>query len=244
VDPGLEHTGPSFLGNDYTYVNTMQPTALWFHDHALGMTRINIYSGLAGFYLIRGKGDTGGSDKGLGLPAGDRELELLIADRMFDTNGQLIFPDDSEGIGLNGTPPNPSVHPYWIPEYFGDVIVVNGMAWPKMTVKPLRYRFRILNGSNARFYNLRLVADAQEGKGANGEHRPTKDPVPTFWVIGIDGGLLDEPVETRELLIAPPERYDLIIDFGAFAGRKLEMTNDANAPFPGGDPVAPTPMVR
>jgi spore coat protein A len=243
--PGLQQTGPSFVDNNYTYTNTMQPTTLWYHDHALGMTRINIYSGLAGFYFIRGTGDTGDPHKGLRLPAGEQELEMLIADRMFDTNGQLIFPDgspvhnDEFPFGLNGPPPNPSIHPFWNPEFFGDVIAVNGKAWPKMTVKPMRYRFRILNASNARFYNLKLAATRSGQPPENGQPGHGGNPEPVFWVIGTDGGLLDKPVKTSELLIAPSERYDVIIDFSKLSGHNIEVTNDANGPFPGGDPVDP-----
>ncbi len=235
--PDLQQTGPAFVDNNYTYTNTMQPTTLWYHDHALGMTRINIYSGLAGFYFIRGEGDTGSSETGLHLPSGDREREIVIADRMFDTNGQLLFPDGtppSNPNGLNGAPPNPDIHPYWIPEFFGDVNVVNGMAWPKMTVKPMRYRFRILNGSNARFYNLKLSGNVP-GKSSDNASPPQKSAhAPTFWVIGAGGGLLDKPVKVSQLLIGPAERYDVVVDFGAFAGQKIELTNDAPAPYPGG----------
>ena len=137
-------------------------------------------------------------------------LEMVLADRMFDTNGQLLFPDGTppdNPNGLNGAPPNPTVHPYWIPEFFGDVNVVNGKAWPKMTVKPMRYRFRILNGSNARFYNLKLAATVRAGEVGKTHPRPTSNSTPIFYVIGTDGGLLDKPVQTSELLIGPSARY-------------------------------------
>jgi spore coat protein A len=81
-------------------------------------------------------------------------------------------------VGLNGPPPNPGLHPFWNPEFFGDVIVVNGKTWPYLEVKPRRYRFRFLDGSNARFYRLTLA-----GSGCK---------IPAFWVIGSDGGLLDK----------------------------------------------------
>ncbi len=248
TDPA--QTGPSYVSNHYTYTNTMQPTALWFHDHALGMTRVNIYSGLAGFYFIRGDGDTGEPNSGLRLPAGDQELELVIADRMFDTNGQLLFPDgsvvkrddptcfesnpDPSCFGLNGGPSNPGIHPFWIPEFFGDVNVVNGKVWPKMTVEPRRYRFRILNGSNARFYNLKLSDSVPGIVPDKAKPQPQSAHVPVLWVIGTDGGLLDRPVATSELLIAPSARYDVIIDFGAFPDHNVDLTNNAPAPYPGG----------
>jgi spore coat protein A len=130
-------------------------TTLWFHDHTLGMTRISVLSGLAGMYFVRDQYDTGLAGNPLGLPAGDQEVELVLQDRQFDTNGQWYFPDStSNGQGLNGDPTNPLIHPNWIPEYFGDTIVVNGRTWPYLDVEPRRYRFRVVNGANARFFRM------------------------------------------------------------------------------------------
>ncbi|HTK08687.1 MAG TPA: multicopper oxidase domain-containing protein, partial [Ktedonobacteraceae bacterium] len=196
----------------YHYTNEQPATTLWFHDHSLGMTRINVFSGLAAFYLLRDKYDTGQPDNALKLPFGPQEVELIIQDRQFDTNGQLLFPNgtpEKNPTGLNGGPPNPKIHPYWIPEFFGDTILVNGKSWPYLEVEPRRYRFRLLNGSNARFYNMHLQDDANKAAG------------PAFWLIGTDGGLLDIPVQLndphakspRRLLLAPAERADVIIDF-------------------------------
>jgi FtsP/CotA-like multicopper oxidase with cupredoxin domain len=221
----------------YQYPNKQEATTLWFHDHALGMTRLNVLSGLAAFYLLRDDRDTGLANNPIGLPAGRYETELLIQDRQFDVNGQLYFPDGS-GSGLNGTPPNPDLHPFWIPEFFGDVIVVNGKSWPFFNVEPRRYRLRFLNGSNARFYELRLL------------NRDTKKQGPAFFVIGTDGGLLDVPVKLNDpnlpdsmgprLLMAPSERYDVIVDFSGFAGQTLTLVNSAKAPFPNG--MSPDPQ--
>ncbi|TLN03394.1 bilirubin oxidase, partial [bacterium] len=124
---GLYH-GQSFRTLDpdllngalYEYPNLQEASTLWFHDHALGATRTNVYSGMAAFYLLRDAWDTGGADNGPGLPWGNYEVEIALQDRMFDTNGQLYFPD----IGLNPE------HPLWLPEFFGDVVVVNGKTWP------------------------------------------------------------------------------------------------------------------
>ncbi|MBV9690173.1 MAG: multicopper oxidase domain-containing protein [Ktedonobacteraceae bacterium] len=221
----------------FRYPNSQLATTLWFHDHALGITRINVFSGLAACYLLRDQYDTGRVDNPLGLPADDREVELLIQDRQFDINGQLLFPDGTptdNPTGLNGPPPNPSIHPFWIPEFFGDAVVVNGMTWPYLDVKPQRYRFRIVNGSNARFYRMRLV-DAD-----------TQAPGPVFWQIGTDGGLLDTPVMLNnpqtanqlELLLAPAERADIIVDFAGCEGHNFVLVNDAPAPYPsGGTPL-------
>jgi len=209
---------PAAPGNAvYHYPNTQEAATLWFHDHALGSTRINVYGGMAAFYLLRDSFDTGVPGTGLNLPAGAQELEVVIQDRMFDTNGQLYFPD----LGIN-----PATHPFWIPEFFGDVIVVNGKSWPYQTVAPQRYRLRLLNGSNARFYDLSF------------------DNKMTFYQIGTDGGLLDAPVPLTSLLIAPGERADVIIDFSAFANANIILTNDAKAPFPKGAPADPQTVAQ
>lgn len=192
--------------NIYDYPNTQEATTLWYHDHALGITRLNVYGGLAAFYLLRDP-----ANEPANLPAGDYEREIVIQDRMFDINGQLLFPS----LGIN-----PMVHPFWIPEFFGNTIVVNGKVWPYLNVEPRRYRFRLLNGSNARFYNLSF------------------DKKIPFWQIGTDGGLLDMPVMISQLLIAPGERADVIVDFGGIpAGTNILLTNNARAPFPNGAPV-------
>jgi FtsP/CotA-like multicopper oxidase with cupredoxin domain len=220
----------------YQYPNVQPATTLWFHDHSLGATRVNVLAGLAAFYLVRDQYDTGAANNPLGLPAGNQEVELVIQDRQFDTNGQLYFPDSNSPFGLNGGPPNPGVHPFWIPEFFGDVIMVNGKSWPVHHVEPRRYRFRIVNGSNARMYELRL------------QNRDTKAAGPAFWQIGTDGGLLDKPVQLNDpsnanalrLFLAPGERADIIVDFSAFNGQTLTLINSAKAPYPSG--TSPDPQ--
>jgi spore coat protein A, manganese oxidase len=220
----------------YQYPNVQPATTLWFHDHSLGATRINVLAGLAAFYLVRDQYDTGLATNPLGLPAGDQEVELVIQDRQFDTSGQLYFPDSDSALGLNGGPPNPKVHPFWIPEFFGDVIMVNGKSWPVHHVEPRRYRFRIVNGSNARMYELRL------------QNRDTKAAGPAFWQIGTDGGLLDKPVQLNDpananslrLFLAPGERADIIVDFAGLAGQTLTLINSAKAPYPSG--TSPDPQ--
>jgi spore coat protein A len=227
--------GPGYYKNIFDYPNAQEAANIWFHDHALGATRTNVYAGIAAFWLIRDQFDTGTVGTGLNLPAGPQEIELAIQDRQFDTNGQWLFPDGYPA-GLNGPPTNPDIHPYWNPEFFGDVIVINGRSWPYLEVEPRRYRFRLLNGSNARVYEIR-VDDT------------TFPPIPTagppIYVIGTDGGLLDAPAitastPTNRLTIAPGERYDVIIDFAAFNGQVLTIMNSANGPFPGG-PIVPDP---
>lgn len=232
--PGLAQKGPAFLNSTYNYNNMQEAATIWYHDHALGMTRTNVYSGMAGFYLIRDNRDTGYSNNPIGLPAGRYEIEFAIQDRMFDTNGQLLFPDGSppeNPTGLNGPPPNPDEHPYWIPEFFGDVMTVNGKTWPYLRVEPRRYRFRTLNGCNARFLSMQLV---EQG---------TQAPGPAVWQIGTDGGLMNAPVKLSapenpygiRYALAPGERADIIIDFAGKAGKTFTLVNTAAAPFPTGD---------
>lgn len=224
----------------FQYPNTQQATALWFHDHALGIVRINIFAGLEAMYLLRDQFDTGQTNNPLRLPAGNQEIELIIQDRLFDTNGQLLFPDGTPAdnpSGLNGTPPNPGAHPWWIPEFFGDAIVVNGRTWPFLNVEPRRYRFRVLDAANARFFQMALQ-DSSSGA-----------PGPVIWKIGTDGGLLNTPVKLADgndpnslpLFLAPSERADIIIDFAGMQGRSFTLTNTAVFPFPSGG--APDPNV-
>jgi spore coat protein A len=216
--PGLVYKGDGFVSDTYTYPNAQEAATLWFHDHTLGATRLNVYAGLAAFYFLRDDRDTGLPDNPIGLPAGAQEIEIAIQDRMFDTSGQLLFPD--AGI-------NPTVHPFWLPEFFGDVIVVNGTTWPYLNVEPRRYRFRFLDGSNARFYDLVLQ---NRGKGGRG---------PSFWQIGTDGGLLDIPVQLNDLLLAPGERADVIVDFAGYQGQTLTLVNGAKSPYPKGTAADP-----
>ena len=230
--PGGTYKGPAYVTDTYTYPNRQQATTLWYHDHAMGATRLNVFAGLAGFYLLR---DPAGEPAALPGGPADRpsdqygnlyEREIVIQDRLFDTNGQLLFP--AGGI-------NPE-HPYWLPEFFGNVIVVNGKSWPYLQVEPRRYRFRFLDGSNARMYELRLM------------DRQSKTAGPGFWQIGTDGGLLDAPVllndpldnKAPRLFFAPGERADVIIDFSGWAGRTLTLVNSAKAPYPHGTTADPT----
>ncbi len=192
---------------EYLYPNEQDGATLWYHDHALGATRLNVYAGLAGFYIIRDL-----NEASLNLPSGNFEVPLLLQDRMFDTADQLYYPS----VGVE-----PGVHPQWVPEFFGDTAVINGKVWPFMQVEPRKYRFRILNGSSARFYNLGL---------SNGNPLTTI----TLQQIGSDGGLLNAPVTLNNILMAPAERCDVVIDFSAYRGQTLTLTNNAAAPYPGG----------
>jgi FtsP/CotA-like multicopper oxidase with cupredoxin domain len=211
----------------YLYNNTQEPGTPWFHDHAMGATRTNVYSGLAGFFFIRDP-----ANEPANLPKGAYEIEMAIQDRQFDVNSQLFFPDgsgaDNAVTNLNGPPGNPTVHPFWIPEFFGDVAVVNGSPWPLKEVEPRRYRFRIVEGSNARVYRLRFVA-------SNGAAVPV-------YAIGSDDSYLDAPVPIDNLFMAPGERYDILVDFAGLPDNTtVTVTNDAPAPYPSGMSPVPYP---
>jgi spore coat protein A, manganese oxidase len=188
----------------YNYANNQEAANLWYHDHALGITRLNVYAGLAGFYLMRDDSDTGQTDNPLGLPAGEYEVPLVIQDKLFDSDGSLAYP-----LGAFGS--------VWSPEFFGDTAVVNGKVFPNLDVDRGLYRFRVINGSNARVYHLNLSSGH------------------TMYQIGSDGGLLDAPVNLSRLILAPGERADLLIDFSNIApGTKIILKNTAAAPFPNG----------
>lgn len=193
---------PSWYDND-------QPATLqWYHDHAMGITRLNVMAGLAGMYIIRDD-----EEDALGLPRGPHEVPLMLCDRNLDTDA------DGRPTGrlLHKTETNTS-------EFFAPFTLVNGTIWPHLGVEARQYRLRLLNASNARVY--RLVLLDEHGRPAMGAVRQ----------IGTDSGLLGAPVEVPEtgLILAPAERADLIVDFRAFAGTNLRLVNTATAPFDGG----------
>ncbi len=287
----------------FTYPNTQPSTTLWYHDHALGMTRNNVYAGPAGFWLIRasGGGETGlvsGTLPGppptagqgvlaLNVPGdpvrgGIRAIPIAIQDRSFNKNGSLFYPANRaffEGLG-NGQQSGPlanlvaglaistiggllpsDIPPIWNPEAFFNVIVANGVTWPVLEVEPDLYRFRLLNGCDARFLNLSLQALNAAGE-LIGE-------VP-FYQIGAEQGLLPKVVKivrgarvalpgngrnpeltpaplpdpqenVAGLLMGNAERADVLVDFSRLpAGTvSVRMLNTApDSPF-GGFPVDP-----
>ena len=196
----------------YFYPNSQQAATLWYHDHALGITRLNVYAGLSGFYFLRDS-----EEHAMGLPAGDYEIPLLLQDRTLDAAGQLVYaPTHEDGVKL---PPG-----VWGPEFFGELPVINGALFPYLDVEPRPYRLRILNGANSRFFNLYF----------NLAKNPTDIPslVP-FHQIGTDGGFLPKPVRLIKLLLGPAERADLIVDFTGLAGKTITLSNDGSAPYPG-----------
>ena len=197
---------------EYHYPNQQQGATLWYHDHAVGITRLNVYAGLSGLYLLRDD-----RERNMQLPGGDYEIPLLIQDRRFDENGQLVYVPTFD----DGSTPGPG---HWAPELFGDQPVVNGALYPFVEVEPRPYRLRILNNANSRFFDLYFNLAA----------RPTDIPrLVSFEQIGSDGGFLPQASTLNKLLLGPAERADVIVDFSSLAGKTVTLTNDAPAPYPG-----------
>jgi spore coat protein A len=172
----------------------MPASLLWFHDHGLGATRLNVFAGLAAAYILRDEFDTGEEPNPIGIPGGAYEIPLVIQDRQFNPDGTFLYPvSDIPGAT-------------WIGEYFGDVMLVNGKVWPFLEVEPRMYRLRILNGCNARILSLDLGG-------------------PRLWQIGAEGGMWDQPVPMKELVLSPAERADVLVDFSKFPGARLVVKN-------------------
>ena len=224
----------------FQYQNDQRAATLWYHDHTLGMTRLNVYAGPAGFYLLRGgPGDLPhtvlpGPATGVGAdPFGKfYEIPLAFQDRSFNADGSLFYPDTRAFFDGFAGPyiPGSDVPPIWNPEFFGNTMVVNGRTWPSLEVEPRRYRFRCLNGCNSRFLILKIVTDPLATRPASAE-------LP-FWQIGADGGFLPAPVQRSQILMAPAERADVIVDFtGLPVGTVLYLINEGpDEPFGGGVP--------
>lgn len=229
----FEQTGPKFTKKDYYYVNDQPPATLWYHDHALGITRLNVYAGLAGFYLLRNS-----HEKTLDLPKGKYEIPLAIQDRSLNDDGSLYYPTGSLDDANDSKKPTPSI----VPQFYGDISVVNGKAWPKLTVEPRKYRFRLLNGANSRYYNLRLLEYDRDSNEAGG-------PGPSFIQVGNDGGFLESPVEISDRLeLSSSQRADVIVDFSEYASESLLLHNNAPAKYRGTssevvDGVEPLPEI-
>ncbi|WP_066496579.1 multicopper oxidase family protein [Abyssisolibacter fermentans] len=202
-----KEVGPAFTRKIYDYPNRQRGTTLWYHAHAIGITRLNVYAGIAGAYIIRDP-----FEEWFNLPKGRYEKLLFIQDRSFNDDGSYYYPTEPK-------PPVPDVYPSVVPDFFGENILVNGKVWPYLEVEPRKYRFRIINGSNSRFYRMRFSSGQP------------------FYQIGTDGGLLSSPVITSQILLAPAERADVIVDFTRFMGQSIVMTNDAPSPYPRGNPV-------
>lgn len=205
--------GLFFTNKIYWYPNIQEASTLFYHDHALGITRLNVYAGLAGLYIIHDE-----IERKLDLPKGKYEIPLLIQDRSFNPDGSLFYPAEPD-------PPVPNVFPSVVPEFFGDTILVNGKVWPYLKVEPRKYRFRIVNGSNSRFYTMTLSSP--------------DNSVPVWVQIATEQGFLEAPVPLTALTLGPGERAEVIMDFKGFEGKDILMLNSAPTPFPDGDDVDP-----
>jgi FtsP/CotA-like multicopper oxidase with cupredoxin domain len=162
----------------YNYAEDQQSGTTWYHDHALGMTRLNVYAGLAGLQPIRDAAE-------VDLPSGPYEIPIVLQDKRF-------LDDPAQEL-------NPLFYPSpWAPEFFGDVMVVNGAVWPNLNVDRGWYRLRMANGSSSRFYHVSL------------------EPRRNILQIGTDTGLLERPVRLDRLILAPGERVDLLVNFGSY----------------------------
>ena len=206
--------GPFFAGDKYPYPNNQLGSTLWYHDHAMGITKLNVYAGLAGFYILSDP-----ANEPAGLPNGPYEIPIVFQDRTFNPDGSLFYT------------PAPAV-----PEFFGDTMVVNGKVWPRLVVEARKYRFRFLNGCNSRFLRMRLIESDMNGVIPSGQAVPG----PVFQQIGTDGGFLPAPVPVTPLLMAPGERCDVVIDFSRALGNGPQkpqrrayflLHNDAGTPF-------------
>ena len=245
--------GPGYA--TFQYPNLDRASTNWYHDHALGMTRLNVYAGPAGFFIIRGgpSGDNAVIDTRFGTTAvlpgpapkeNDKfppkktyyEIPIAIQDRSFNENGSLFYPDTRAFFdGITGDfIPDGEFSPIWNPEFFGNTMMVNGNTWPFQTVEQRRYRFRFLNGCQSRF----LILDFNQIPGVE------------VWQIGNEGGYLSEAVNHTDpalpsdrkgrILMGLAERADVIVDFtNVQVGNYVLGNVGPDEPFGGGIPVIP-----
>jgi spore coat protein A, manganese oxidase len=176
----------------YYYPNEQDAALLWYHDHAMGINRLNMYAGLFGLHVIRDA-----RELELALPGGRYEIPLVICDRDVRADGQLSYP-------VAADPEHP-----WVPEVFGELQLVNGKAFPFAEVEPRKYRLRVLNGANGRFYRLSFPQGID------------------VYQVGSDQGLLPAPIAVKYVQLAPAERADLVVDFTAHRGARVVLTSDS-----------------
>jgi FtsP/CotA-like multicopper oxidase with cupredoxin domain len=208
--------GPEFVSRTYQIPNSNLGSQFWYHDHVFGMTRLNVHSGLVGFYTERDPADPlefppAGTQRV--LPPLEFEIPLVIQDKTFNSDGTVFYPRVGD---------NPDINPYWVLQFDGKENVVNGKVWPNLNVQRRQYRFRILNASNQRFYRFRF---------SNGM---------SFTMIGSDGGFLERGVNLTSIRMGVTERIDILVDFSQFApGTKIVLQNTEQLSPPIGPPVDP-----
>jgi spore coat protein A len=237
---------------EYYYPNAQSARFVWYHDHAVGITRLNAYAGIASGMLIRDSFEANLRNRGLPdyIENGGRELPIVIQEKFFQESGALGYPSEYPDTpsDVPGILPLPETS--IVPEMFGDTMLANGVVYPFAAVDGARYRLRVLNACQARFLNLQLYV-TDDGVTVN-----KSKPGPDFLVLGTEGGFLSRPTVVPSgqpfnwvvrtdgsnsfngsLITAPAERWDIIVDFKGFAGKQLILYNDAPAPFPDGDPA-------
>jgi len=176
----------------YHYPNGQDAATLWYHDHAMGITRLNIYAGLFGAYIVRDA-----EELALNLPAGDYDIPLMLCDRLVAQDGQLYYPVSDDP------------HAPWVMQCLGNLVLCNGKVFPYLDVEPRRYRFRLINVANTRFFDLSLSHDQ------------------AMQQIASDQGLLPAPLERARIELYPAERADVVIDFARFAGKTLQLRHES-----------------
>jgi spore coat protein A, manganese oxidase len=193
------------------YPSLQHAATLFYHDHTMGINRLNSYAGMMGFCILRDA-----REDSLALPSGRYDIPLLICDRNLRSDGQLDYPVSTKAGEV------------WVPEVFGEAILVNGKLLPYLEVEPTLYRFRVMNGANGRFFRFSLANKAE------------------FHQIATDQGLLSAPVPLKRIVLAPAERADILIDFSAMAGERVALISDSFtilqfrvAPANGAKPTAP-----
>jgi FtsP/CotA-like multicopper oxidase with cupredoxin domain len=255
--PGYRIRGPQWRDKEYHYGNDQPAGTVWYHDHALGITRLNVYAGMAGFFIIRDSDDTGLLGNPLDLPTYPYEAAFAIQDKMFDQSGGLFYPaypgdpfyadfiygegaDLSTGAGKYfeefdnpNSPPEPATGygPTALAEFFGDHFVVNGKIWPKMDVERRNYRLRLLNGCDSRFLAVQFFEVPPEATDFSKVIQQLD-----FTVIGSDQGLASATTDVDTLLIETGARYDVIVDFKkvTFGNRVIMKNIGGDEPFGGG----------
>jgi len=227
---GPREVGPDFVTSTMEYLNDQSAATLWYHDHALGITRLNVYAGLAGFYVLQDPERLALVAAGV-LPSGAYDIGMAIQDRAFTAEGQLYYPayKDDPLPGTDETVGDVVPQAFYdamgedapsiVPEFFGDTILVNGMAWPNLDVAAGDYEFRLLNGSDSRFYVLTV-----------------SDPDVAVYLVGTDGGLLPQAITISDgdgiqepgefIVLAPGDRVELVFDFSKLsAGETVKLLN-------------------
>ncbi|MEV4750101.1 multicopper oxidase domain-containing protein [Streptosporangium sp. NPDC049248] len=183
---------------DYLYPLDQRAATLWYHDHRMDFTAPQVWRGLAGFLIVRDD-----EDDALPLPKGERDIPLMICDRSFEEDGSFRYPSLDPSLRVT-----PGVEDAYMEGVEGDVILVNGAPWPFLEVSATRHRLRLLNASNARRYRLEL------------------SPGGRFTQVGSDAGLLTAPVTHSAVVIAPAERFDLVVDFSGYpVGSEVTLLN-------------------